>query len=66
VDLETNQRLEVIPEYTRNEYQRKIDAHIEQLGDRSRGAGMDYHLLVTNQPLDTALREYLAIRQGGN
>ena len=26
---------------------------------------MDYHLLVTNQPLDTALREYLTLRAGG-
>jgi len=32
----------------------------------TRGAGMDYHLLVTDQPLDGALREYLAIRQGRN
>jgi uncharacterized protein (DUF58 family) len=65
VDLETDQRLEVIPEYTRTEYGKKIDDHIEQLRDRTRGAGMDYHLLVTDQPLDTTLREYLAIRQGG-
>ena len=65
VDLETNQRLEVIPEYTRKEYRRKIDAHIEQLRERTRAAGMDYHLLVTDQPLDSTLREYLAIRQGG-
>jgi hypothetical protein len=27
---------------------------------------MDYHLLVTDQPLDGALREYLTIRQGRN
>ena len=66
VDLETEQRLEVIPEYTKNDYRRKIDAHLRELGDRVRGAGMGYHLLVTDQPLDTALREYLAIRQGGN
>ena len=66
VDLETDQRLEVIPEYTKNGYRRKIDAHLQELGDRVRGAGMGYHLLVTDQPLDTALREYLAIRQGGN
>lgn len=66
VDLETNQRLEVIPEYARNEYRRKIDAHIEHLKNRAQGAGIDYHLLVTDQPLDTALREYLAIRHGGN
>jgi hypothetical protein len=64
VDLETNQRLEVIPEYARTDYTRKIDDHIEQLRNRTRGAGMDYHLLVTDQPLDTTLREYLAIRQG--
>jgi uncharacterized protein (DUF58 family) len=66
VDLETSQQLEVIPEYARNEYRRKVDAHIEQLSSRARGAGIDYHLLVTDQPLDTALREYLAIRHGGN
>jgi uncharacterized protein (DUF58 family) len=66
VDLETSQRLEVVPEYVRNEYRRKVDAHIEQLSNRARGAGIDYHLLVTDQPLDTALREYLAIRHGGN
>jgi hypothetical protein len=34
------------------------------LQNRVRGAGMDYHLLVTDQPLDSTLREYLAIRQG--
>jgi uncharacterized protein (DUF58 family) len=65
VDLESDQRLEVIPQYTRTEYRRKIESHIEQLRTRTRAAGMDYHLLVTDQPLDTALREYLAIRQGG-
>ena len=30
------------------------------------GAGMDYYLLVTDRPLDGALREYLTIRQGRN
>jgi uncharacterized protein (DUF58 family) len=66
VDMETQQRLEVIPEYTRETYRRKMDGHIEQLRDRSRAAGMGYHLLVTDQPLDRVLREYLAIRQGEN
>jgi hypothetical protein len=27
---------------------------------------MDYYLLVTDRPLDGALREYLTIRQGKN
>ena len=66
VDLETEQKLEVIPEYTKTSYRAKIDTHIEQLRSRSRAAGMDYQLLVTSQPLDLALREYLALRQMEN
>jgi uncharacterized protein (DUF58 family) len=64
IDLETQESLEVSPEYAREEYTVKIDAHIEALRDGARGSGMDYHLLVTDRPLDEALREYLAIRQG--
>ena len=66
VDLETEQRIEVIPEYTKTSYRAKIDAHIEQLRTRARAAGMDYRVLVTDQPLDLALREYLSLRQAGN
>jgi uncharacterized protein (DUF58 family) len=65
-DLETGERLEVVPSYVRNEYREKMADHLQQMRDRTRAAGMDYHLLMTDQPLDTALREYLAIRQGGN
>ena len=65
VDMETQQRLEVIPEYTKVAYVEKVEAHIETLRNKTKGAGMDYHLLVTDQPLDTVLRRYLAIRQGG-
>ena len=66
VDLETDQQIEVIPEYTKTTYLAKMEAHIEQLRSRTRGAGMDYRLLVTDQPLDEALREYLTLRQTGN
>jgi uncharacterized protein (DUF58 family) len=66
VDLETEQEIEVIPEYTKTTYRAKMEAHIEQLRSRTRGAGMDYRLLVTDQPLDEALREYLSLRQAGN
>ena len=66
VDLETNQKIEVVPEYMKTAYRTKIDAHIEQLRSLARGAGMDYQLLITNQPLDLALREYLTLRQEGN
>jgi len=64
VDLETQERIEITPEYVRDEYRKKIDSHITALRDKTRGAGMDYHLLVTDRPLDDALREYLSIRQG--
>ena len=66
VDLETDRRIEVIPEYAKTIYRTKIDAHIDQLRSRARVAGMDYQLLVTSQPLDGALREYLSLRQAGN
>jgi uncharacterized protein (DUF58 family) len=65
VDMETEQRLEVIPEYVKGEYRRKMDAHLEQMSERTRAAGLDYHLLVTDRPLDAALSEYLFLRPGG-
>jgi uncharacterized protein (DUF58 family) len=64
VDLETGEKLEVTPEYAGTTYRRKIDAHLEQLRDGARNSGMDYFLLVTDRPLDGALREYLSVRQG--
>jgi uncharacterized protein (DUF58 family) len=66
VDLETDQRIEVVSEYAQTTYRAKIDAHIEGLRTRARAAGMDYQLLVTNRPLDSALREYLSLRQAEN
>jgi uncharacterized protein (DUF58 family) len=66
VDMETKQQMEVTPDYARKEYRGKMAAHIAELGERSRGAGMDYFLLETDRPLDAALREYLAIRHGRN
>jgi uncharacterized protein (DUF58 family) len=66
VDLETDRRIEVTPEYTKTTYRAKLDAHIERLRSRARAVGMDYQLLVTSHPLDTALREYLSLRKAGN
>ena len=45
-------------------YRRKIDAHIEALRSKSKGAGMDYFLMDTGRPLDEGLREYLQVRKG--
>jgi uncharacterized protein (DUF58 family) len=65
VDMENAaDALEVSPEYTRDEYPRKIDSHVEALSSKTRGAGMEYFLMNTARPLDEGLREYLAVRRG--
>ncbi|MDX2268319.1 MAG: DUF58 domain-containing protein [Bryobacter sp.] len=64
IDLETGASIEVTPEYVRTEYREKIQGHINTLRDKAQGAGLDYMLLETHRPLDGALREYLAARQG--
>lgn len=63
MENETNS-LEVSPEYARHEYKQKIDAHIEALSSKARGAGLDYFLMDTSRPLDEGLREYLSVRRG--
>jgi len=64
VDMETQNQLEVTPDYTRTEYREKVEAHLADLRDRAQAAGMSYCLLMTDRPLDDALREYLTLRGG--
>ncbi|MBM3811337.1 MAG: DUF58 domain-containing protein [Acidimicrobiia bacterium] len=64
VDLETQQSMEVSPDYANHEYTRKMDSHIEELKTLAQRSGIDYYLMSTDRPLDGALREYLSIRQG--
>jgi uncharacterized protein (DUF58 family) len=66
VDLETEERLETTPDYAKKEYRGKIEAHLTDLRDRTQAAGMGYCLLMTDRPLDAALREYLTLRGGRN
>jgi uncharacterized protein (DUF58 family) len=63
VDMETDEALEVSPEYGRMEYREKIAAHIEHLRCKAEAAGLEYFLLTTDRPLDEGLREYFTIRQ---
>jgi uncharacterized protein (DUF58 family) len=64
IDMETGEEMEVSPDYMKQEYRGKIDAHVAALKDQARRAGIDYFLLDTSKPLDEALRDYLLIRQG--
>jgi uncharacterized protein (DUF58 family) len=64
IDLETDEALEVTPDYAQHEYRTKMDGHIKLLSEKVRAAGMEYKLLQTDRPLDGALREFLTLRQG--
>ncbi len=64
IDMETDDSLEVTPEYAQTEYRDKMQKHMETIEQKARGAGMDYYRLITDKPLDSTLREYLGIRQG--
>ena len=64
VDMETDDTIEVSPDYAANEYREKVDGHIAALKEEAQKAGLDYFLAITDRPLDAALREYLAIRRG--
>ena len=63
-DMETGDAIEVSPDYARNEYREKMNAHIEALRKKAQGAGLDYFLLRTDRPLDAGLREYFTVRKG--
>jgi len=64
LDMETEDAMEVSPDYVNREYREKIDAHVEALRSEAKKAGVDYFLVETDRPLDAALREYLTLRQG--
>jgi uncharacterized protein (DUF58 family) len=64
VDMETQEALEVSPDYAKHDYRHKIDAHIDALRSKAKSQGVDYFLLQTDRPLDSALREYLTVRHG--
>jgi len=64
VDMETKDALEVSPEYAREEYSPRIDAHIDALGKKAASSNIDYFLLRTDRPLDDAMLEYFLVRKG--
>ena len=64
VDMETREEIEVTPDYVKNEYRPRFQAHVAALRTEAQKVGMDYFLVDTSRPLDGALREYLMIRQG--
>jgi uncharacterized protein (DUF58 family) len=63
IDMETGEEVEVSATYARTEYRARVQHHLETLEKEASRAGLGYHRLLTDRPLDAALREYLVIRQ---
>lgn len=65
MDLESNQKMEVAPDYINSTYRQKLATHLEDLHLRSLAAGLDYQFIPTDQPLDSMLLGYLSLRKAG-
>ena len=61
-DLETQDKLHVIPEYLRTQYLNVIGNHIDALRKGMSAVQIDYTLMNTSKPLDAGLFAYLAAR----
>ena len=63
MDIESGQRMPIIPEYLRKQYKELVAAHSAAL-QRKLGEGrVDYALFDTSKPLDYALFSYLSLRE---
>jgi hypothetical protein len=63
IDIETGEKMPVIPEYLRKQYREVIQAHVAALSKGLRDSRVDYALFDTSKPLDGALYAYLATRE---
>jgi uncharacterized protein (DUF58 family) len=62
LDLESGDRVSVVPDSLREQYRRLVQEHVEELRRRFTQLGIDYTLINTAEPLDNALYRYLAAR----
>ena len=62
-DLETGDRMPIVPDALRDQYRALVQHHIEALGRRFTDNRIDYALFDTSVPLDYALFRYLSTRE---
>ncbi len=62
-DLDTGERMPIVPETLREEYRGQMAAHLTALADRMTRSQVDYALFETSRPLDHALFAYLSRRE---
>jgi uncharacterized protein (DUF58 family) len=63
IDMETGSEMHVIPDYIRQEYRRLIRNQAAEYEKECRKDRMDFSLIDTSQPLDSALFSYLVRRE---
>jgi uncharacterized protein (DUF58 family) len=63
IDLETGEKMPVIPDYLRDSYRQVVAEHTATLERRTREQGIDYQLFDTSKPLDQALFTFLLARE---
>lgn len=62
-DLETGERLPLVPAGVRERYRERVAAHIAVMRQELTNQRIDYALLDTSRPLDQALFAYLSARE---
>ena len=62
-DLESGERIPVVPQYLRDQYRELVAAHVAELSQLTGENRIDYALFDTSKPLDHALFRYLSSRQ---
>nr|PZN69390.1 MAG: DUF58 domain-containing protein [Pseudomonadota bacterium] len=62
-DVESGRQIEVSPDYMRTTYRERIRAHLDRMRKVAAKNRADHVLLVTDEPLDRALRGYLLFRR---
>lgn len=62
LDLETGHDLFLDPAHARAGYQRRLQAHLRAVGALCQRLGISHQQLITDQPLETALFDFLKLR----
>lgn len=62
-DLETDQRVYADPEQVREEYCRRLDEHNQLVRAECEAVGASHRLLLTDEPLELVLSEFLEARR---
>jgi uncharacterized protein (DUF58 family) len=62
-DMESGERVQVSPQFARELYPARVQAHISALREAASAAGMQHLLLDTSLPLQVPLRAYLLFRE---